>query len=54
MLKSDFKICQIFAELFVLKLSKNQLPAVNYSEESKTKLWVTHIFDSLNVLGEHG
>jgi hypothetical protein len=31
--KSDFKIFQMFAELFVLKW----LPAVNYSEESKTE-----------------
>jgi hypothetical protein len=37
MLKSNFEICRIFAELFVLKLSKNRLPAVNYSEESKTE-----------------
>jgi hypothetical protein len=35
--KNNFKICQIFAELFVLKLSKNRFPAVNYSEESKTE-----------------
>jgi hypothetical protein len=35
--KSDFKIDQIFEELFELKLSKNQLPAVNYNKESKTE-----------------
>jgi hypothetical protein len=35
--RSDFEIFQIFAELFVLKLLKNRLTAVNYSEESKTE-----------------
>jgi hypothetical protein len=35
--RSDFEIFRIFAELFVIKLSKNRLPAVNYSEESKTE-----------------
>jgi hypothetical protein len=35
--QSDFKIFRILMELFVLKLLKNQLPAVNYSEESKTE-----------------
>ncbi len=35
--RSDFEIFRIFAELFVLKLLKNQLPAFNYSEESKTE-----------------
>ncbi len=37
MLPSDFEIFRIFAELFVLKLLKNRLTAVNYSEESKTE-----------------
>jgi hypothetical protein len=35
--KSDFEIFRIFGELFELKLSKSRLPAVNYSEESKTE-----------------
>ncbi len=35
--QSDFEIFRIFAELFVLILLKNQLLAVNYSEESKTE-----------------
>jgi hypothetical protein len=35
--RSDFEIFRIFAELFVLKLFKNLLFAVNYSEESKTE-----------------
>ncbi len=47
--KSDFKIDQIFEELFELKLSKNQLPAVNYNKESKTEPQVTHIFDSFEM-----
>jgi hypothetical protein len=34
---SDFEIFRILRELFVLKLLKNRLPAVNYSEESKTE-----------------
>ncbi len=46
---SNFEICRIFAELFVLKLSKNRLPAVNYSKESKTEPKVTHIFDSFEI-----
>jgi hypothetical protein len=33
--QSNFEIFRILTELFVLKLLKNQLPAVNYSEESK-------------------
>jgi hypothetical protein len=48
--KSDFKICRILVELFVLKLSKNRLPAVNDSGESKTEPQVTHIFYSLELL----
>jgi hypothetical protein len=35
--QSDFEIFRILTELFVLKLLKNQLPAINYSEESKTE-----------------
>jgi hypothetical protein len=35
--QSDFEIFRILAELFVLKLFKNQLPAVNNSEELKTE-----------------
>ncbi len=33
--KSDFQFCQIFVELFVLKISKYRLPAVTDSGESK-------------------
>jgi hypothetical protein len=33
--KSDFEFCQIFMELFVLKISKYWLPAVTDSGESK-------------------
>jgi hypothetical protein len=33
--KSDFEICQILVELFILKFSTNLLPAVNDSGESK-------------------
>jgi hypothetical protein len=33
--KSDFEFCQIFVELFVLKMSKYRLPAVTDSRESK-------------------
>jgi hypothetical protein len=36
--KIDFEICRILVELFVLKLSKKQLSAVNDSGESKTAL----------------
>jgi hypothetical protein len=32
---SDFEIFRILTELYVLKFLKNQLPAVNYSKESK-------------------
>jgi hypothetical protein len=35
--QSNFEIFRILTELFVLKLFKNRLPAVNYSEESKTE-----------------
>jgi hypothetical protein len=34
--KSDFEICRILVELFVLKLSINRFPAFNDSVESKT------------------
>jgi hypothetical protein len=44
---SDFKICRIFLELFVLKLSKNQLPAVNDSGESKLSLRQSKFFNTL-------
>ncbi len=50
--QSDFEIFQIFAELFVLKLLKNRLPTVNYSEESKTEPEVTHIFYSFEIFLE--
>ena len=33
--KSDFEFCQIFVELFVLKISKYRLPAVTDNGESK-------------------
>ncbi len=33
--KSDFEFCQIFVELFVLKISKYRLPAVTDSGKSK-------------------
>ncbi len=36
--KSDFEFCQIFVELFVLKISKYCLPAVTDSGESKFSL----------------
>ncbi len=47
--KSYIEICQIFVELFVLKLSENQLPknrlpAVDDSGESKIKPYTAHIF----------
>jgi hypothetical protein len=35
--KSDFEICRILVELFVLELSKNRLPVVNDCGESKTE-----------------
>ncbi len=47
--QSDFEIFRILTELFVLKLLKNRLPAVNYSEESKTEPKVTHIFYSFEM-----
>jgi hypothetical protein len=48
--KSDFEICRILVELFVLELSKNRLPAVNDNGESKTEPKVTHIFYSFAML----
>ncbi len=48
--KSDFEICRILVELFVLELSKNRLPAVDDCGESKTEPSVTHIFDSFEML----
>jgi hypothetical protein len=35
--KSDFEFCQIFVELFGLKISKYSLPAVTDSRESKNQ-----------------
>jgi hypothetical protein len=48
--KSGFKICWILAELFVLKLSENRLPAVNDNGESKTGY--LHFLLYWNDLGE--
>jgi hypothetical protein len=53
MRKSDFKICQILVEFFVLKLSKNRLPAVNDRRGVKNKaLGNPYFWLFWNALGE--
>jgi hypothetical protein len=47
--RSDFERGRIFIELFVFKISKNRLPAGNYSEESKIEPWAIHIFDKYKM-----